>query len=497
MERFLFNAYVNAYGRAELNLNSSHHLGEKWKTALMGHASGIFLENDYNNDGFLDMPIARDYSLFNRWDYRGKNMEIQFGGHLYSANHDGGQFNKASSLPLYEVDRASKNLDLFAKTGFFFKKINRSLGVVYNYKIHQSQNQFGHRDFSGNEERGYLNVIYDDCIGNKDHAIKTGLSFVYSDITQSLDTSLSMIQYVPGVFFEYTFSSARMNLILGSRYDYHNLYSSQFSPRAHLKFILSEYTDLRLTGGKAWRVPNMIIDNISLLANSKTWVYPDTIIPEISWNGGFSIIQRFKFFKRNASITLDYYHTRFENQLIADRDVNIDLIVFKNIKGRSYSNAVQVELAISPLKNLDLRFAYKLLDVKSEFDGELQQRVMLPKHRGFMNFAYSTRNKRWEFDLTPIIIGSTRLPAMGWGGEKDIYSPTFLRLNGQITYKFKSFDLYLGGENITNYRQENPIIDAQNPFGPNFDATMTWGPIVGTNIYLGIRIEIERNEEDE
>ena len=84
---------------------------------------------------------------------------------------------------------------------------------------------------------------------------------------------------------------------------------------------------------------------------------------------------------------------------------------------------------------------------------------------------------------------------MGWGSAKDIYSPTYLRLNGQITYKFKSFDLYLGGENITNYRQENPIIDAQNPFGPNFDATMTWGPIVGTNIYLGIRIELERNEE--
>ena len=197
----------------------------------------------------------------------------QFGGHLYSANHDGGQFNKASSLPLYEVDRASKNLDLFAKTGFSLKKINRSLGVVYNYKIHQSQNQFGHRDFSGNEERGYLNVIYDDCIGNKDHAIKTGLEvFVYSDITQSLDTSLSMIQYVPGVFFEYTFSSARMNLILGSRYDYHNLYSSSIFTQGAFKIHSFRVYRFAFNGGKAWRVPNMIIDNISLLANSKTWV---------------------------------------------------------------------------------------------------------------------------------------------------------------------------------------------------------------------------------
>jgi len=495
MERFLFNAYGNAYGRSELNINSSHNLGEKWKMSLMAHAAGVFIENDYNDDGFLDMPTGTDFSFFNRWDYRGKKMEAKFGAHLYADNHSGGQFNEATILPLYKVDKTTKNIDLFAKTGFFFKKVNRSLGFVYNYKLHQLQSQFGPRDFSGNEKRGYLNVIYDDCIGSKDHAIRTGASFVYSDITQNLDISLSMTQYVPGAFFEYTFSSARMNFILGSRYDYHNLYGSQFSPRTHMKFILSEYTDLRLTAGKAWRVPNMIIDNISLLANSKTWVYPENIIPEISWNAGFSIVQRFNLFKRKSSITIDYYHTKFENQLIADRDENPDLIVFKNLSNSSYSNAIQAELAISPFKSFDIRFAYKLLDVQAIYNEQFQQQVMLPKHRGFVNFAYTTRNKRWEFDLTPAVFGSARLPEyLDANGEivAQSTSPSYLRLNGQITYKFKQFDVYLGGENITNYRQANPIIDAQNPFGSTFDATRTWGPIVGANIYLGIRIELEK-----
>ena len=116
MEHFLFNAYANAYGRSELNLNSSHHLGKKWKTSLMGHGAGVFLENDYNNDGFLDMSTGTDFSFLNRWDYRGENMETQFGAHLYADNHSGGQFNKATVLPLYNVDKTTKNIDFIPCT---------------------------------------------------------------------------------------------------------------------------------------------------------------------------------------------------------------------------------------------------------------------------------------------------------------------------------------------------------------------------------------------
>ena len=496
MESFLLNVYGNIMGRAEVNLNSSHQLSEKWSTSFMTHASGIFLDNDHNDDGFLDMPTGTDLSLFNRWDYRGNKMESQFGIHLYTGKHKGGQFQE-SALPLYELNRNYSNIDLFAKTGFFFKKVNRSLGLLYNFKIHQLDNQFGNRYFEGLEKRGYFNMIYDDCIGSKDHAIKTGFSFVYSDIDQNLssDSSLAMIQYIPGVFLEYTLTASRANVIVGGRYDYHNLYGILFTPRTHMKFVVSEYTDLRFTAGKAWRVPNMIIDNISLLVNQKSWVYPDEIIPEISWNTGASLVQRFKLFGRKSSISIDYYHTRFQNQLIADRDINSNLIVFRNLNNLSYSNAIQTEMAMNPIRGLDIRFAYKYLDVKAFYNNKYQQQVLLPKHRGFMNLAYVTRNKRWAFDLTPAIFGSARLPT---DSSIDIdKSPSYIRLNGQITYKFKLFDVYLGGENITNYRQQNPIIDSQNPFGSTFDATRVWGPIIGTNVYLGIRLELEKNKNND
>ena len=51
--------------------------------------------------------------------------------------------------------------------------------------------------------------------------------------------------------------------------------------------------------------------------------------------------------------------------------------------------------------------------------------------------------------------------------------------------------MYIGGENLTNYTQPNPIIDVENPLGDDFDASLIWGPVMGRNIYVGIRYKIK------
>src|SRR5690606_36042889 len=148
---------------------------------------------------------------------------------------------------------------------------------------------------------------------------------------------------------------SRLSSVIGARGDYHNLYNFQFSPRLHLKYILTERTDRRLTGGRGWRVPNYMIDNVSLLATSQQWIAPLTTAPEVPWNTGGSLVQEFKLFRQISSITVDYYHTLFENQLIVDRDEDFNAIVFKNMSGTSFSNSLQTELAFSPTKTIDVR----------------------------------------------------------------------------------------------------------------------------------------------
>jgi hypothetical protein len=123
---------------------------------------------------------------------------------------------------------------------------------------------------------------------------------------------------------------------------------------------------------------------------------------------------------------------------------------------------------------------------------------MIPQHRGFVNIAYKTRNKRWEFDLTTSVYGSSRLPEVIMEDgtvSTDNRSEVFPIVNAQITHNYKKWEFYVGGENLGNYRQYNPIINSENPFDSTFDATRVWAPIYGINGYLGVRFTLKNEEE--
>ena len=507
MEKIYLNVYQNIFGRSEFNFNKGIILNPKWSTGFLGHVSSTYGNIDRNKDAFRDLPTGDNTAFMNRWAYKGKKMEAQFGINFYRDRKVGGQTsffrNEENQVDTvnYGVLINSKHIDIYGKTGFFGKRPMQSLGIVYNIKHQEIDGFFGLKNFSGLEKRGYINVIYDDIIGTSDHKIKVGTSFVAIDISQKADTlSQKRMELVPGIFAEYTYTGRRLTGVFGSRYDYHSIFREQFSPRVHLKYLLSEMTDLRFTAGKGWRVPNFIIDNISLLASSKQWIAPSETKPEISWNIGGSLVHEMKIFERKASISLDFYHTRFENQLIVDRDDAINAIVFSNLKNSSFSNSFQTEFSFSLIKNLDIRLAYKFLDVQAKYGNEMRQQVMIPRQRGFVNIAYITRNKRWEYDFTCSVFSPSRLPIQrDFSNDtlliSDMKSPTYAMINAQITHIYKKFDFYLGGENLTNSTQKNPIIDAANPFGSKFDATNIYMPITGINIYVGIRYAIAKNKK--
>ena len=507
MEKIYLNVYQNIFGRSEFNFNKGIILNPKWSTGFLGHVSSTYGNIDRNKDAFRDLPTGDNTAFMNRWAYKGKKMEAQFGINFYRDRKVGGQTtffrneeNQVDTIN-YGVLINSKHIDIYGKTGFFGKRPMQSLGIVYNIKHQEIDGIFGLKNFSGLEKRGYINVIYDDIIGTSDHTIKIGTSFVAIDISQKADTlSQKRMELVPGIFAEYTYTGRRLTGVFGSRYDYHSIFGEQFSPRVHLKYLLSEMTDLRFTAGKGWRVPNFIIDNISLLASSKQWMAPSETKPEISWNIGGSLVHEMKIFERKASISLDFYHTRFENQLIVDRDDAINAIVFSNLKNSSFSNSFQTEFSFSLIKNLEIRLAYKFLDVQAKYGNEMRQQVMIPRQRGFVNIAYITRNKRWEYDFTCSVFSPSRLPIQrDFSNDtlliSDMKSPTYAMINAQITHIYKKFDFYLGGENLTNSTQKNPIIDAANPFGSKFDATNIYMPITGINIYVGIRYAIAKNKK--
>jgi hypothetical protein len=65
-------------------------------------------------------------------------------------------------------------------------------------------------------------------------------------------------------------------------------------------------------------------------------------------------------------------------------------------------------------------------------------------------------------------------------------------INAQVTHVFSSnFEIYVGGENIGNYKQSKAILGAETPFGPTFDASIVYAPIFGQMYYAGLRFKIK------
>ncbi|MDR6195779.1 outer membrane receptor protein involved in Fe transport [Siphonobacter sp. BAB-5404] len=318
-----------------------------------------------------------------------------------------------------------------------------------------------------------------------------------------LDSAFVRKELVPGAYGEYTYTiPEKMTLVAGGRVDFHNLYGTRFTPRLHVLVHLPAEIDARLSAGKGWRVPNPVAENYGMLVNSRNWTMLDSRInPEQSWNYGLSLTKALPWGGKNSSFTLDFYRTDFQNQLVVDME-SADRIVVYNLRGKSYANSFQAEWNVQPLPRTEIKLAYRWFDVQQTVRTPGGDQTLLPKmfvnrDRVLFNIGWaSDRFEKWKFDFTWQWNGRRRVPNSEAGHIHDVtsppvYAPAFSNLNAQVTKNFRTWALYVGGENLANFTQKNPIIGANDPFGKNFDASMVWGPVIGRMIYAGFRYKIQ------
>jgi len=307
---------------------------------------------------------------------------------------------------------------------------------------------------------------------------------------------------VPGAFFEYTYTpGSKFSAISGIREDYHNQYGFITTPRLHLKYDFTSKTNLRFSVGSGFRSANIFAENTGFFVSSRqysilnsTSSYGYGLNPEKAWNYGFNFVHNFKLHERSGSFSVDAYRTDFKNQVVVDVDASPQKILFYNLNGKSFSNSIQAELNYELIKKLDLRLAYRWLDVQTNYHGTMLEKPLIARHRAFANIAYETKN-HWKFDYTTQWFSKKRLPNTSSNPpDKQFaaYSPSYIQMSGQITKQFGSrWDVYAGAENITNFTQNPLIISAAQPFSPYFDASIVWGPVNGRMVYAGMRFKIK------
>lgn len=496
------NLFASDAGRMEANVNAGIRLSEYLSTGVLLHASDEMTALDQDEDGYLDMPMVRQLNFVNRWYYKKKGHTLQAFIHALNENRMGGTVDKN-----YLIDIGTERYEFFLKNGYVFNPEKQtSLGLIISGSRHKQDAGYGLRNYTGVQDNLYANLIFHTDFSEV-HKLSAGLSLNYDGFDERLfsydaghnllaggDTILSR-ELVSGVFGEYTFNlNNRFIALLGMRADYSSLYGMFVTPRLHLKYTPSDYINFRLTAGKGYRSPNMLAENNFYLASNRQLLIDDHLKMENATNLGLSVQGFIPVFNKELSLTGEWYYTHFDNQVVIDVDSDPGQVHFSNLDGRSYAHSIQLEANMEIFRGFSLTLAQRFNDVQTTIAGVLREKPLTNRYKGLITASYQTPLKKWQFDFTTQFNGGGRMPDPDpvnplWNQE----FPAYTILNTQITKYFRTWSVYLGSENLTNFVQDNPIIDVSNPFGEHFDATNVWGPTHGRKIYLGLRWSLDRD----
>ena len=502
---FFFNLFNGFDGRVEANVHLKSTVSDKIHNTSFIHYNERKKANDKNSDKFLDKPIQDQLNLLSKWQYtdftKGIVSFLNF-RYLEDNKRIGSiYFNEKSDLSkFWGAEILTNRFDSSFKLGYVNPNIPyQSLGFQLAYNFHDQESYYGLNDYNISQKSLFANLIYNSIISNTKNKIKAGLNFSSDSYDEFVfESNIERTDRSFGGFFEYSFDNLNdFNLVFGLRYDVHNNLGSFFTPRLHFRYLFNDNFSIKGSAGTGRKIANIFAENqVIFLSNrinlNKTFTEKlYGVSPEKATNLGFSLDHKVFLFGGQGNIIFDYYNTTFDNRVIIDFENPGEFNFYNSSLGKSKSNSFQAEFLFSK-NNWNIVAAYKKYDVKSFYNSGLKEKPIQPRNIIFFNYGIEsnkTNNKYWKFDITYNRLGKQRLVSNS-RDNFELVDPHF-SINSQITRVFNTkFEIYIGGENLNNYKQENPIIMADNPFDPMFDASIVHGPIFGSIYYMGLRFKI-------
>jgi len=492
------------------------------KGSLLAHGAMSQLRTDMNGDGFLDNPLFSNVSLRNEWHFDGHSgLGAQVALNYQNINTVSGQldYNPTDEVKsqLWGVNTQTRRYEASTKVGYVFPgKPWKSFGSQVNALYHDQDGEYGFQTYNGQQRSGRVNLLFASRILNESNTFTTGFTYVFDDYRDTLASNFEFYQNVqplnrqervPGVFFEYTLKvEDKFTLVAGLREDLHNIYGPLFTPRLHARYSINDHMTLKAVGGIGYRTPVLVMDNVGMLASNRFVMIEGDPAPsekymgldiEKSRNAGLIFTWKGDVLYRPATLSIDGFITEFEKQVVIDYETPGYVYIY-NLQGKSFSNSAQAELQWSPVRRFDVRMAYRWLEARTQYRDGLRDRPLVNRHRAFTNLAFETRKKsngsQWRFDATVQWISRKRIPfVISNHGEHDkeplsSWSDDYWQVMAQATYVFKAnLELYVGGENLTNFMVHDAIIMGNETDSSLFDGSLLWGPVFGRMGYVGLR----------
>ena len=514
------NLFGDTDSRLETNVTSNFHLNPKLSTEILAHYEDQFKKHDENGDGFIDKPAVRQGHLQNRWAYLGDKYIFHGGIAALLEKREGGQLHDHEAYlqepykwyPLsefqkfhparYKIDIDTKRYEGYMKHAYVIdKEKGMNIALMTSASMHEMNATYGRKTYDVNEKNLYASLMFETNF-TKMHNLSAGLSLNHDYLKQyyflndesQVRNHVDEKETVPGAYAQYTFDwNHKITAMAGFRVDHSSGYGTFYTPRFNVKFSPAQFFTLRLSVGKAYRTVHDFAENNYLLASGRTFSV-DPLDQEKAWNYGATMAWNFQLFGRLLKLNIEYFYTRFSNQAVVDYDSNPKEIHITNLNGKSYSHTFQADATYEPVSGLQVTAAYRLNDVKTTYGGELLEKPLQSKYKALLALSYKTPLELWQFDLNLQLNGGGRMPkpytltdgSMSWNTRFHAYE----QLSLQVTRWFRHFSVYVGGENLTNFKQKHPIVNADKPWSSEFEPTMVWGPVLGRMFYAGIRVTI-------
>ena len=481
------NLYGGSLGRLEVNADANVHWHSRLSTEILAHYQDDFAHHDVNHDGFLDQPKVRQWNLQNRWKWKGDSYLFHGGISMVKEKREGGQTHHTapSTHHLYKIGIKTDRYEGYMKHAFILDpEHGTNIALMGNASMHLLDATYGEKHYSVNQKNAYAQLLFETNF-TEQHNLSAGLSINYDYLTKDDKET------TPGIYAQYTYKpNHKLVAMAGVRADHNRRYGTFVTPRFHLKLTPNDIVNFRLSAGKGYRTVHALAENNNLLASGRQLVIDD-LEQECAWNYGVSSSFYIPLFGKTLKLNAEYYHTNFSQQAVIDYDSNPSEIHIMNLDGKSYSNTVQVDATYPVLKGLELTAAWRWNNVKCTYGGKLMEKPLTSRYKGLVTASYMTPLGLWQVDATLQLNGGGRMPKPVNGLWEERFH-AYQQLSAQITRWFRHFSIYIGGENLTGFRQKKTIIHAEDPWSSCFDPTMVWGPVHGAMFYAGIRINVGR-----
>ena len=497
------NAYLDNELKQEVNVDGSIHLNNRLSTSVLLHFENRQTDHDRDHDGFMNMPKLRQYNGMWRMAYVSPRWISQLYVKALRDERTSGMSRHHThheSIPYYGIGMEANRYEAQWKNGLTLNaEHHTSLALMLNGTIHDAANTFGQTRYDVKQQNGYAQLMFETDF-TPQHNLSIGASLNHDTYDQKLvlynrlqGEQANLLgtphETTTGLYAQYTFKlDDKLTIVPGVRWDYSSVCGGFWTPRLHIKYTPWEHLTLRASAGKGYRSPHVLAENISLLASGKTFLANERLKQEEAWNAGFSAALHLPIAEKELEIKVDYYYTHFLQQTIINPDGagGANTFAFENLHGKSRTHAAQIDLSYPFFTGFTATGAFRYMDARTTYDGQLRLRPLTSRFKGLLTLGYKTPLELWHFDLTGSVNGGGKLY------DQSDY-PAWFQLQAQVTREFRHFSLYVGGENLTNYTMDQPVISAANPWSAAFDATQVWGPLNGAMGYIGIRFKLEKS----